>query len=448
MNRSRFGMARSRVSVLLTMCLLVSLACAGWPGVPSGARSDAASTRENVKPLISPTELRFRVQRFADGLSEALAQPLDVLLAKEPDIAKRKLLLEAKYAYSSNALFIASGPYPAVSLLDMVVFVSLLSDSIETHGSAIVGDAIGPISRVARQQEREVWEFSGVVLTPPQQEQLRGLIESWLAANPDRGYSESVRFGEFASQLEGKKSKKARGLLSQIRGATATADQALEVAERMTYFFQRAPVIWRMHGQLAYLEMMSQPEMQVILADGSSIAASADRLSNTVSELSSLLTGGPSPEQEIFFSNLGAGEKSLVQVMAGARDTMATANELAGTMEALATRFNVGGPSPEDAEPFDLAKYEGAALQLAHTANEFTSMIETLDELLGSELVAEGLPSVAERFPAVAAAAEAEGNRVLRNTVLFVAGSVVASFFVMLAALLVYRVLAARLTSG
>ena len=192
---------------------------------------------------------------------------------------------------------------------------------------------------------------------------------------------------------------------------------------------------------MAYFEIISQPEMRVILADSSSVAASADRLSITISEFSSLLTSGPSPEQEILLSNLQAGETSLLQVMVEARDTMATANELAGTVEVLATRFDIGGPAREGAKPFDISDYQGAAQQLAQTANEFKSVIETLNELLAS-------PLVAEQLPHVAAAAEVEGTRVLRNTVLLVAGSVVASFCAMLAALLAYRVLAARLASG
>ena len=103
----------------------------------------------------------------------------------------------------------------------MVVFVNLLRASIERHGPSIVGDAIGPIVRVARQYEREVWKLSALLLTSPQQEELRELIASWLAANAERGASEAVRFDEFASELKGMESRKASGLLSQIRKATA-----------------------------------------------------------------------------------------------------------------------------------------------------------------------------------------------------------------------------------
>ena len=110
-------------------------------------------------------------------------------------------------------------------------------------------------------------------------------------------------------------------------------------------------------------------------------------------------------------------------------------------MAILATRFDIGGPAAADAEPFDIAVYEGTAAQLATTASEFTRMIDTVNELLTS-------PLVAEQLPHVAVAAEAEGNRALRQLVWLVSGAVLATFCAMLAALLVYRILVARLASG
>ena len=427
------GACRWKTSVLalLVPCAVIVIACAS----PAAARRDKPAKDETEK-TISPIELRVRLQRFADGFSEALAQPLDEILADEPDIAKRKIILEAKYAFSSNALFIASGPYPAVSLLDMVVFVNLLHVTIEREGHEIAGDAIEPLARAARRYQKQVWELSAVTLTPAQQAELRTMIDSWVAANPDRGYAEAVRFGDFASELDGTQRKKAKGLLSQIRSATATADDALQLAERLTYFFQRVPAIWRLHGQLGYFEIMSQPEMRLLLEDSSSIAASVDRLSISVSEVSSLIASGPTPAQEAFFANLEAGEQSVLRVMAEARLTMATATELAGTMELLATRFDVGG-----AEPFDIAVYEGTAAQLAATASEFTRMIDMMNELLAS-------PLVAEQLPRVAATAEAEGNRALRQVVWLASGAVLGTFCAMLAALLVYRILVTRLAAG
>ena len=426
------------VLALLVPCAVIVIACTN----PAAARREkSAATKDETEKTISPLELRLRLQRFADGFSEALAQPLDELLAVEPDIAKRKIIIEAKYAYSSNALFIASGPYPAVSLLDMVVFVNLLRVTIEREGHEIVGDAIEPLARAARRYQKQVWELSALSLTPAQQAELRNVIDSWIAANPDRGYAEAVRFGEFASELDETQRKKAKGLLSQIRSATATADDALQLAERLTYFFQRAPAIWRLHGQLGYFEIMSQPEMRILLQDSSSIAASVDRLSTSVSEVSSLIVSGPTPDQEAFFANLEAGEKSVLRVMAEARSTLAAANELAGTMDLLATRFDLGGPAAADAEPFDIAVYEGTAVQIAATAAEFTRTIDTMNEFLAS-------PIVAEQLPYVAAVAEAEGNRALRQVVWLIAGSVLATFCAMLAALLVYRILVTRLASG
>jgi len=66
-------------------------------------------------------------------------------------------------------------------------------------------------------------------------------------------------------------------------------------------------------------------------------------------------------------------------------------------------------------------------------------MIESLNELLAA-------PLLAEELPGVAAAAKAEGAEVLRSSIWLVAGTTLVTFCAMLAALLVYRVLVARIT--
>jgi hypothetical protein len=433
--------ARTVIVVLLPLVF----ACASWPGGASGTDPAASAQANEEQPkLVTPTELRFRLERFADGFAEALSSPLDDLLATEPDIRKRKIVLNAKYSFNSNAVFIASGPYPAVSLLDMVVFVNVVRASIERDGRRVFGEAIHPLSRAARKYEAEVWELAGGILSTGQLDDLRSLIVSWIAANTDRGYSEAVRFDSFSSGFEGAEEQKASGLLSQIRNVTATADQALELAERMNYFFQRAPAIWRLHGQLAFFEIAAQPEISGVLANTDSIAASTDRLSRSVADLSALITSGPTPEQADLFASLESGQQNVVAVMSEARETMLAATQLATAMEVLAGRFNVGAPKPEGAEPgkpFEIAEYEGAASQFGATAAEFRGMIESLNELLAASLLA-------EQLPAVAAAAEAEGERVLRETVWLIAGVTVATFCAMLVMLLAYRILVNRLALG
>jgi hypothetical protein len=181
-----------------------------------------------------------------------------------------------------------------------------------------------------------------------------------------------------------------------------------------------------------------------MLANTDSIAASTDRLSRSVADLSALITSGPTPEQADLFASLDAGQQNVVAVMSEARETMLAATQLATAMEVLAARFNVGAPKPEGAEPgkpFEIAEYEGAASQFGATAAEFRGMIESLNELLEASLLA-------EQLPAVAAAAEAEGDRVLRETIWLIAGTTLATFCAMLVALLVYRILVRRLASG
>jgi hypothetical protein len=123
------------------------------------------------------------------------------------------------------------------------------------------------VSRAARKYEGAVWELAGDVLSTQQLDDLRDLIASWIVANADRGYSEAVRFDAFASGFEGAEERKATGLMSAVRHATAAADQALELAERMNYFFQRAPNI--RDGKQAALLVYRVLPARITAGDGS-----------------------------------------------------------------------------------------------------------------------------------------------------------------------------------
>ena len=124
----------------------------------------------------------------------------------------------------------------------------------------------------------------------------------------------------------------------------------------------------------------------------------------------------------------------LLQLMAGARNTMGSANELATTAELLAVRFNIGEP---DTRPFDIADYRATALQLEGTAKEFRHMIASLNELVAS-------PLIAKQFARSRSPGRIRRGPGTRNTVWLIAGSAVVAFCAMLAALLAYRVLVGR----
>ena len=65
---------------VLVVLLPLVFACASWPGGASGTDPAASAQANEEQPkLVTPTELRFRLERFADGLAEALSSPLDLI---------------------------------------------------------------------------------------------------------------------------------------------------------------------------------------------------------------------------------------------------------------------------------------------------------------------------------------------------------------------------------
>jgi hypothetical protein len=434
-------LARQLLAPLALLALLLP-GCAVWPGGATPMPEvEVTSIRKDAAPAsgkITRQELRFRLERVADSFYEEIAEPLDEIINGEANLERRRIALEAKYIFGSNAILIASGPYPAVSMLDMVVFLTLSRMMVEDVAVQALGPAGRAVIDVARKYEQQGWNAMSTILDAEQQQQLRELIDDWRAAHPNETRVEGVRFNEFAGELDERNQQRASGLLSDVRNATRTADQALELGERLTYFFQRAPLLWRMHAHIAFLQIVSHPEAQGVLADARGISESADRLSRSAELLTSVLTQGPTPEQEAFFANLDEGEQRLRGLMAEARETMAAANELATSADALAVRFDLGGPPQEGDEPFDIADYQVAAHDFSAMAVELRSLVESLNTLLVS-------PTLSERLPTAVDAAQSGGEELVRYAVILALAVILATIFSTLIAMLGYRYLTARL---
>ncbi len=444
----RARLVRVRTAPLAAaLCLLVG--CAGvWPSTapkgPQPPRLEIAKRDDEqaVKKARSQQELRLRVQRFADEFNDGVNEPLLHILDTDPDVRRRRLALDMAYVYGSTAIQIAASPFPEVAVLDMVVFVSLTRDTIERWGV----EHLGPSHRAAllarfRTYEEEIWSVARTLLDSEQEQTLRELLVEWRANNPDQKHVESIRFGEFIDELGVEDRAQARGLMSSVTNAAAAADDALELAERLTYFFQRAPLIWRLHAQIAFFDIITQPEMQSLVENSDLIASSADRMSRNLEALSSILIEGPqTPEQVALFENIEAGEQRIRSLMGDLRGTMQEASQLAQTVDALAVRFDLGGPPSPDAEPFDIAEYESVAAQVGTTSEELTELVQSLNLLLSSRAVQERLPLAMDDAQATS-----------RELVRYVAVLALVVFFAVMVgtvcALLGYRYLAARLDS-
>lgn len=429
----------------LFACLLAG--CAGvWPNTAhQGPQmptlgSQKPEPSEELAPRASEAELRLRLQRFADEFQQAVSEPLVEVLESNASLSRRKLALDMKYVYGSTAYTIAAGAHASVAVLDMMVFISLTRDTIERWGVEYTGkQQTKRLLAVFREYEEKIWTIARTIVTPEQEADGRAYLAEWRENNPNRRNVENIRVSEFVNALDLEDRAAAKGLVASVGRATAAADEALELAERLTYFFQRAPLLWRMHAQLGFFEVITQPEMQGLLANADQISSSADRLSSNVDRLTSILIEGPTtPEEEALFENLEGGETRVRALMGDLQQTMEQANALAENVDRLAVRFDVGGPMEPGEKPFDIAEYESLASQVTTMSGEMTQLVKNLNQLLAS-------PDVQDRLPLAVDSAQDLSQDFVRYIVLLALVLVFSSIMAAVFAVLGYRYLAARL---
>lgn len=204
-------------------------------------------------------ELQQELQRFATQFTDRITQAMEVLeRSSRPEVgdeALRKNLL-----YVASAMEIVSGPFPEINLLDMIVFVRLSRTVLERHWiPRLYGDRGADLAEVFARSERELSDLAERALSPAHREQLTSLVDAWLADNPDQVRVEGVRLADFsaaAGSAAAERAGQARGLLSNVKSAMRTANQALLLSERGLFLFHRLPFLWRLQARLGAREIM------------------------------------------------------------------------------------------------------------------------------------------------------------------------------------------------
>ncbi len=218
---------------------------------------------------LSAEELQESLQRFTTQFADRITQAMDPLERASPsgvrDDALRKNLL-----YVSSALEIATGPDPEINLLDMIVFVHLCRTALERHWiPRFYRENGAELADVFARSEEELQGLAEQALTAPQRAELAGIVDAWLADNPDQVRVEGIRLADFAT-ASGSKAKergvKAKGLVSAVTTASRAANQALLITERALFLAHRLPFLWRLQARVAARDMLADGVAQ--LSDG------------------------------------------------------------------------------------------------------------------------------------------------------------------------------------
>jgi hypothetical protein len=218
---------------------------------------------------VRSAQIQQHVQRQAAQFCARVAEAMEPL-EQSPSRRVSDSALEGVLLYTSSAIDIATGPFPEVNLVDLLVFLRLGLHVLERHWIPQVYREGGhDVAAAFRKSEEAAWDVARGVLDEAERTQLVALVDAWLADNPDQVRVEDVRLDDFslhAGQVASEHAERARGLLSSVHSATETADQALFLAERAMFLAHRAPFLVRMQARLASRQILSDAIVRILSA--------------------------------------------------------------------------------------------------------------------------------------------------------------------------------------
>lgn len=245
-------------SLLMALLAMIATAC---HAPESRSARDVRLSENTVEGggVVRQSELQEDLERFATRFMEAVVEAATPLSGGDADTKTREVALRRVLLYTSSALDIATSASPEIALLDMLVFVGLSRRTLERHWiPTTFGERGQPLLDAFVEQENDLWEVSGKVLSLDQQLELRVLIDDWVRDNPDKVRVEAIRLSDFsaiAGKLSAKRAEEARGLLGSVKSATIAADDALLLGERAVFMSHRMPFLVRLQARLGASEI-------------------------------------------------------------------------------------------------------------------------------------------------------------------------------------------------
>lgn len=426
------------LAALLTIAVLIL--AAGCAGMDQGGSPPPAGKSGKTALHPSQLELQGMVMDFADLYLLRLNQALEPGGGPGLSPAAEQFGL----VYGSAAMAIAAGHDPAANLLDMVVFVSLGRQAVESYWAPqVLGPAGGRLKAVYQELEPTVWNLAAQVLTPGQLQELRALVAAWQKANPQNHYVSEVRLAQLAP------APAAAGLLAAInRAATPSPAQSL-VSERAMFYLERMPRLLAAQGQMLARRLNASPALAKLAEDSGRLAQAGQRLAEASERLPANLAGNQKAavqqltrwldqEHKRISQELAAGEVRLKGLLGEVRRTVEQGgklaeqvNQAAGSLERLQQRLAAG--------PVGLKDYLDFMERATTTLTQLNLLLARVERLSA----AEGAPGAADLRLALARTAQFTQGLMDHAFILlaYLAGLFLAGLLVVL---VIYRLLAAR----
>ena len=286
---------------VLAFLTVISCVMRPPPSAPSAGKSLPSVNSE------STLKMQAMVMDMADDYIASLGESV-YLLTRSGQLDSRGRWLAQSFLRNGvgASLDIAVGPNPAVSLLDLLVLTSLQSWSFEVHWiPAGIGEAGLPALARLKRAETDAWISARDALLADQLNTLRGLIDAWIAENPDRTVVALVRFNEFSDERKISSLRlrgQAQGLLREVGEAVAAVDDARLLGERLLWFAGRYPYLLGEQTELTAYRLIDQPEGAQLM----DAIQSFHRLSEILSERAETIQSDIDEQQGVFFARIAA----------------------------------------------------------------------------------------------------------------------------------------------
>jgi hypothetical protein len=434
----------------------LGMGCSATPRAePDTAVDESVSPTDEATDRLSQAELQDMVMRMADEFYARITETALKLEMIQETPLERAAAHTLKYNLAAAVFDIAVSPQPEEALLDMLVLVLLERTVFERFWGPeyfpVNGDLI---LETLRKLEQNFWHISSRVLSRCQQDDLRGLIATWLEDNPETIFVSPIRFKNFVALRDNTATKRARGLLAEVGDATRAVDQVRLTGERAMWLSTRLPRLAGYQVEQTLFDLALQPEIQRLQSNYDRMTEASERFVAAVEALPENVRrervdaidhfmDSLSAERRAFMDDLEAGSEHLSTVTHELRlaleagiELSDSLNETVSSVDRVVARFDESKIDPKR-EPLKMGELRDAAIETRLAADQLTTMLETSNQILASpewDLRISNLDTAMDRV-------EAGGNKWINLT--FRQGLILIG--VVFAALVAYRWISGRL---
>jgi hypothetical protein len=362
---------------------------------PTAEVKSLRPSADKTNNIVSITVIQAEVMRFADVYATTVAQAADDFGMKLETPEGRLEAHRWKLGQATSIYVDATGPNPSLNALDMLVLVTLSRMVAEDHLVKVFGDAARPLLETHRQLEADAWTMASGALKPPQQQELKDLIDEWRRKNPDQRYIGAIRFKEFVTAL-GRMPRPGSTtptsifsmlFLDPMAGldpTVAAIEETRLLGERAIYYSQRMPTLLSWQLELLAYEIAAQPESKQVLADAERLSKAAESFASTGRELPQVIND----QRQAGIQQLLDGLKSQATDV---RQTLSAGSEAATAINATIKSLDefVRYVSPPTTNPavtganskrFDVLDYGKAAGQVAEASRDLNALLASINQ--------------------------------------------------------------------